>query len=301
MTNLNSVQDPAQLFFDWDFELGQTYDASAGIAFDIGIPGLGLETEGKVQASVGWTLAFGFGLNTKDGFYLDVGLDGDAESIGGKDHFDAASELRFDVDVSIPGGSITGKLGFLQLTAKDDTTDGDNLSTHLGATFAVDIFNKSNKSDTKLGFNELGKIGLDVGIAADAVVDLDMRLALNSDLVPGAATNFPSLVADFTLDWGVGDRATVEIIPIGDLDGSFLKDGLKSVYFEKVGLDLGSYFSDLIGPIVEKVQEVTEPIKPFLDFLTEPIPVISQLAGPTSLLDIAAMSGAINPGSTQGH
>jgi outer membrane protein OmpA-like peptidoglycan-associated protein/Ca2+-binding RTX toxin-like protein len=297
-TNLNEPGlDPADLFFDWDFELGDDYDASAGIAFDIGIPGLGLETEGKVEATVGWTLGFGFGLNTKDGFYLDVGLDGDAETTeDGKSHFDAASELRFDVDVGIPGGSITGKLGFLQLTAKDDSTDGDGLLTHLGATFAVDIFNKSNKSDTKLGFNELGKIGLDVGIAAEAVVDLDMRLALNSDLVPGAATNFPSLVADFTLDWGVGDRATVDIIPLGDLDGSFLKNGLKSVYFEKVGLDLGTYFSNLIGPIVETVQEVTEPIKPFLDFLTEPIPVISQLAGPTSLLDIAAMSGVVNPG-----
>ncbi|QSA97859.1 OmpA family protein [Methylococcus sp. EFPC2] len=289
LSNLSTEIDPKKVFFDWDFELGDSYDAGAGIGFDIGIPGLGLETEGAVNLTVGWTLAFGFGLNTTDGFYLDVGDDLDED-------FDGPNELTLDVDLTVPGGGITGKLGFLQLSAKDDVTDGDDLYTHLGASFAVDLFNSSNHADTKLGFNELGKLGLDVGIAAEAVVDLDMRLALSSDLVPSAPTNFPSVVADFTLQWGVGDRAAGQTISLADLDGSFLKNGLQSVLFEHVGLDLGSYFTDLIGPIASKVQEITEPVKPFLDFLTAPIPVISQLAGPTSLLDIAAMSGFVNPG-----
>jgi hypothetical protein len=181
------------------------------------------------------------------------------------------------VDVTVPGAGITGKLGFLQLDAWDDVDDGDGLHTHLGATLGVNIKNRSDtdlKKDEKLSFSELGRIGIDVGIGAEAVVDLGMRLSFSSDLVPSAPTNFPSLVADFTLDWSIGDRSTGVLQALGDLNGDFLQHGLQYVGFSHVGLDLGEFFSDLIGPIVNKVAEVTEPIKPFLDFLTTPIPVI---------------------------
>lgn len=277
-------------FLDWDFKLGSTLlNAGAGIGFDVGIPGLGLETKGEINLTIAWELAFGFGMNYDDGFYLDIG--DDADELGDDD-----VELQLDVDLTVPGGGITGTLGFLQLSAEDDTDDGDGLYTHLGATFGIDIFNKSVPSDTKLGFSELGKISIDAKIAAEAVVDLGMVLSLSSDLLPSAPTNFPSIVADFTLEWAVGNRNAGELISLGDLDGSFLKNGLQFVGFENVGLDLGSYLTDLIGPIANTITDITAPIKPFLDFLTEPIPVISDLAGPTSLLDIASMSGVVNPG-----
>ena len=272
----------ADSFIKWNFKLGgNLLNVGAGIGFDIGIPGLGLETEGDIKLDISWELALGFGITGTDGFYLDISDD---------------SELELNVDVTVPGASITGTLGFLQLTATDDTTDDDGLFTHLGATFGVNIKNGKDANDENLSFGELGKITLEVGIAAEAVVDLDMKLSLSSDLVPNADTNFPSVVADFTLVWSLGDRGAGELVSLSELDGGFLKNGLKYVGFDHVGLDLGSYFSDVIGPIVEKVQEITDPIKPFLDFLTAEIPVISQLAGPTTMLDIAAMSGMINPG-----
>jgi Ca2+-binding RTX toxin-like protein len=290
-TNFNQAGvDLEDVFFDWDLQLGSTLvDAGGGIDFDIGIPGLGLETKGDVELTIDWTLDFGFGLNYDDGFYFDVGDDGD-------ENYDDDTELELTVMASVPGAGITGRLGFLQIEAEDDTDDGDGLETHLTAVFGIDIKNGSSAGDTKLGFSELGNIDAEVGIAAEAVVDLGMRLALNSDLV-SAPTNFPSIVADFTLEWALGDTTpgSLELVPIQDLDGSFLKNGLQYVGFENVGLDLGSYFSELIGPIVNKIAEVTEPFKPFLDFLTADIPVISQLAGPTSLLDLAELSGTVNP------
>ena len=42
-----------------------------------------------------WSLEFGFGLNYPDGFFLDIG---------------SGDELQGDVDVSVPGGGITGTL-----------------------------------------------------------------------------------------------------------------------------------------------------------------------------------------------
>ncbi|MGH8429725.1 MAG: hypothetical protein ACREUF_04905, partial [Solimonas sp.] len=294
-TNIKTETDPSKVFFDWDIHMGGVLvNAGAGIGFDLGIPGLGLETEGSIQLDVDWQLDLGFGVNFDDGFYLDI-ADG--------------SELELTARVTTPGLGITGRLGFLQISAEENVEgdEGAGAETERGDTglavqFAIDILNRQNDADARLGFAELGRIGIDAKIAGRALADLAMELKLNSDLVPNPG-NFPSIVADFAFDWGLGtvdNPATPGDefvgVSLSDLDGGFLKNGLQFIGFHDVGLDLGKYFSDVIGPIVEKVQEITAPIKPFLDFLTEPIPVISDLAGPTSLLDIAAMSGLVNPG-----
>jgi len=44
-----------------------------------------------------------------------------------------------------------------------------------------------------------------------------------------------------------------------------LDGGLKLVEFRDVGLDLGSFLSDTVGPIVAKIQEITEPLQPIVD------------------------------------
>ena len=201
-------------------------------------------------------------------------------------------------------------MGFLQIEAEEnvEADEGADAETERGNTgitaqFAVDIINRQDETDDRLGFAELGRIGIDAKIAARALADLAMQLKLNSDLVPNPG-NFPSVVADFVLDWSIGtvdDTSTQGVdefsgVSLSELGDGFLKSGSLEIAFDDIGLDLGKYFSDVIGPIVDKVQEATAPIKPFLDFLTEPIPVISDLAGPTSLLDIAAMSGVVNPG-----
>src|SRR5262249_31142923 len=123
-----------------------------------------------------------------------------------------------------------------------------------------------------------------------------------------AETDFPSVVAEFVVDWNLGtpDSCTPgapesnDLVKLSDFvnnGGSFLSNGngLQFVGFKHIGLDLGSYFTNFIEPIAKKIQEYTAPIKPFLDFVTAPIPIISDLAGPTSLLDIAASSGEVSP------
>ncbi|MDX1431795.1 MAG: LEPR-XLL domain-containing protein, partial [Gammaproteobacteria bacterium] len=256
-------------FLQWNMLLGQTLTGlGTGIGFDIGLPGLGLETEGELDIELGWELDFGFGLNRDDGFYLDIS---------------DPSELEVFVDVTVPGAAITGRLGILQIEAFDN---GD---THLAATFGVNVVNRRDDTDEHLSFAELPSIGLEVGMAAEAIVDLGMELQLNSDLVPGADTNFPKVVADFFLDWGFGDVDTGTLEEISDL-GNILGDHLHLVEFRDVGLDLGTYISDVVGPIVAEVQKVTEPLQPIIDVITAPIPVISDLAGqPISLLDLAAV------------
>ena len=206
-----------------------------------------------------------FGIGDGKGFYLDLS---------------DADELRLDAEVTLPGAGLTGRLAVLQLDADDN---GD---TGLGVTIAVDIYEKDH-NDARVGIADFGNIRIDAGIAAEAIADLGMELQLNSDLVPGADTVFPKVVADFYFEWSLGDRDTGDLVSFGDI-GDSIQDGLKVVEFRNVGLDLGSFISEYVAPIVSVVQEITEPIQPLIDVITTPIPVISDLAGqPITILDIA--------------
>ncbi len=274
VSDTDPVPAPEDIFMQWNLQLGGTLlDAGTGIDFDIGVPGLGLETRGAVQATLDWQLDFGFGVDLKEGFYLDIA---------------DVNELELNLDVTLPGAGLTGRLAFLQLDADDN---GD---THLGVTLGVDIRNGRTPADTHLGFAQLGDISVDIGIAAEAIVDLGLELQLNSDLVPGADTVFPKIVGDFYLDWSIGNRSEGTLVGLGGL-GNAIEAGLHLVEFRDIGLDLGTFISDFLSPIVQEVQKVTEPLQPVIDVITAPIPVISDLAGsPISLIDIAGMTGYVN-------
>jgi Ca2+-binding RTX toxin-like protein len=345
-----SIQDIA--FLEWDFRLGQSLAAvDADIALDFGLPALGLEADGAIGLELGWDLELGFGLDFANGFYFDIG---------------SASELEVEIDVILPD-RLTGRLAFLQL-------DAINAGSGLGATFVVDVVNKSDAGDDKLSFGELGKLKLETGLAAEARALLDLQLKLNDELLADFASVFPTVMADFEFDWGIGsrgdvtlgflasaggvgtltrsdangsfatdgymadqiirvsgttggandgaykilevhdDRLVVELgqsqafvalagqsdvtilLDLSSLSGSILSDGLRLVEFRNVGLDLGSFISDFIQPVLGEIQKVTGPIQPVIDILTAPLPVLSDLGPPTTILDLARLTGAFDPG-----
>ncbi|MGA8049240.1 MAG: calcium-binding protein [Burkholderiales bacterium] len=130
--------DRSQVFMEWDLNLGSTLvNAPLDIGFDLGIPGLGLRTEGDLNINIDWALDLGFGLDFMDGFYLKT---------------DDPDELLFNAQVTLPGAGITGTLGFLGLEGHDATLDfgpyGEK-NTALGATFKVDISNVIANGDVQ--------------------------------------------------------------------------------------------------------------------------------------------------------
>jgi len=266
-TNIDEPGVPIrELFMQWDIQLGgNAVSAGTGIDFDLGIPGLGLETRGAVEVSVDWEVNFGFGIGGGKGFYLNLSN---------------PDELRLDIDVTLPGGGITGTLGILQIDA------ADNGNTGLGASIAIDLTTTTGE-DERVGITQFGNIRLNAGVAAEAHVDLGMELRLNNEFVPNAETAFPKITADFVLEWAIGDRDAGEFVSFGAL-GDSIQSGLKIVEFRNVGMDMGTFISNYVLPIVKEVQKITEPIQPLIDVLTTPIPVISDLSGrPTTLLDLA--------------
>ncbi len=288
--NLANVSDVKDAEIWWKMKIGQNLvDAGADIGFDIGVPGLGLKTEGDINLNLTWELDLGFGLSGKDGFFFFINDDDELL-------------LKFNV---VADAALTGSLGFLQFTAENKNVGGDAATTHLSATIGVDLYNKSDKigpphaPDERLGLSELGNLRFDVGVAADASVELGMTLGLTGD-----QGSFPEIQADFFLDWALpdGDPIAQGIQPISlfnpPADFSFgrsIQDGLKTVEFRNVGLDLGTYISNVVKPILEKIQDITEPVQPIIDIVTTPLPVLSDLGLDITLLDIAKMTGLVNP------
>ena len=281
-TNLADDQLPTfdELFIQWNVRLGQAPTAiGTNLDLDLGIPGLGFEANGPLGVELGWELALGFGLSGTEGFYFDIDNGGQAE-------------LMVDVDVVLPD-SLTGQLAFLQLNAL-------NVGSALGATFAIDVGKSGNQGNaSRLGFTELGNLDLTPQIAANATADFDLTLQLNSDLIPGASAVFPTLKSDFLLEWALGDRVTDPdnkvFEDLSSITGSVIQAGLETVAFTDVELDLGLFISDFVAPILEQVQSVTEPVQPVVDILTTPLPVISDLGPPVTLLDLAGIFGKVNP------
>ncbi|MBI4325898.1 MAG: LEPR-XLL domain-containing protein, partial [Chloroflexi bacterium] len=234
-----------------------------GIDFDMGLPGLGLDVDGNVTAKLGWDFRFGFGVSKTDGFYFDTAA---------KDNSGAPiPELLIDLEVGIPGLSATGRLGFLQLAVTDDAAS----PTHFGGKFTVDIKDPHN-DNSRLTFSEMAS-GLSFRSLIDprltAVADVNLKTVVSF----GSGAKFPSIHSDLNLDW------TFDSVDLGDKSKPL---GSKpTVAFNHVRLDLGSFLSDLLGPIVSQIQQVLQPIQPVLDILTTPLPVLSDLPATRAFLD----------------
>lgn len=233
------------------------------IDFDIGVPGFGLEVDGNVELAIGFDLQFGFGLNRDDGFYFNSSATGEHP------------ELRIFIEARIPELHVGGRLLFLQLDVSDDAED----PSHVSGEFVVDLMDPNR--DGKLTFAEMSSSGLDF----EDVVDFDLRadIEVNLDLAASFGGNaaFPRLLAEFRLGW----EWTLD-------DGA----GELQVQFTNIYLDLGTYISDFLAPILEKIRSVTEPLQPIIDIVTTPIPVISDLAGQdVTFLDLAEAFGLLEP------
>ena len=69
--------------------------------------------------------------------------------------------------------------------------------------------------------------------------------------------------------------------------GSFSFGEAPEIEFENVSVDLGSFFTQFVDPVLTEVKKITEPLDPVISFLTDPLDVVSDLRGEdTSVLDL---------------
>lgn len=262
--------------FEFALDLEGEYELGFGDV-DLGLPVLGLEIDDELTAAFAWSLFLGMGVNLNQGFYFKLAPD-DGE------------EIALDLSVSLPD-EVQANLGFLTATATNHNA-GDYQDFF--ARFAADL--DDGGGDGKLTFSEIPNADLDVGFGARVDLDLGLSLGFSDEIDLGLDTLgslFPSIGTDLSLQWGFGSQDI-----FGDIvDFATALPENAAVVMDNITLNVGSFLSDVLSPVVDIIQTIVGPFDPLLDILTSPIPVISDLAGQDiSLLDIAAQFGYLNQG-----
>ncbi len=286
-SDLNLSLGPGQLKITLDCDDGLQVDlrikksldiVNSNVALDIGVPGFGLSIDGKVQLKLSFDFKLRFGLNKTDGFYFvtDSGKGWvDSNHNGLPDLGETDAEIFVGFEASIPNLKAAGQLAFLTLEASD-------MGSMFRGGFEVDI--KDPNGDGKLTFAELGSSG-SIGDLIDANLGADAKVRLHLTGGFGTGGKFPKVAADFLLDWQ------------WSLNGGA---GEPSIRFENVGLDLGSYISDFLLPVLQKIHDVVAPFEPIVDIVTAALPIFSDLAGhPVTLLDLWEALGYLSPTSRE--
>ncbi|MGK7961944.1 right-handed parallel beta-helix repeat-containing protein, partial [Crocosphaera sp.] len=255
------------------------YTLSQEIGFDIGLPGLNLSVEdsSSIDINLGYEFQLGFGISRQQGVYLTT---------------DVEDELLINLEASIPDLEAVGNLGFLEVKITDEdgdqnpdndgiNVDGDEYdpSSFIGQ-FKVDIVDPGN-NDNRLTFSELSSglfsgSFLDAEVTGEADINLDLETSFNGN------DTLPRLFTDLHIDW---------LFDPSQPDYDSILGNLPTFNFGNIYLDVGTFLNDFISPIVDNIRSVLEPVDELIETLTTPIPIISDVLGDTTLLDLARYFG----------
>src|SRR5439155_21724840 len=166
-------------------------------------------------------------------------------------------EIKLMVDVTAPGLTFAGSLGFLKLNAADH-------GTHLSGELDVDLQDGPD-ADTKLRVPELSSAPQ---LIKTAKISGDTHLDLLTSVDFGSGV-FPSLGANLVVDWQFKD---VDLLTLNHLKNF---GSPPSVEFRNVTLDLGSFMSKFLAPVLRTINDVLEPIRPILNALRTRVPLLS--------------------------
>lgn len=244
--DLPSYNLPGKDRVTFGLKLGQSVTTGSDVKFDLGLPALGFDMNAGVSLTTAWTYSFGFGLDVREGFFLDTS---------------AAQELAVTVDAKLNGGA-TAKLGFLQF---DASTIANKLNG-LNASFAINVKDPGN--DGRLSFADLASPAFSAAGLFQTVITGAAGVNLKLVGSVGGSAMVPRLLADFKAEWAYSSAK-----PNGD----------PKVGFSNVQLDIGRLATEFVVPIVTKIRNVLQPTRQLLHksegFLRQPMPVLSQLLG----------------------
>ncbi len=242
----------------------------ANIPLDIGIPGLALKAgpsgepgSDGISLKLGYALHFKVGLSKQDGFFVNT-----HDGWGSDDK--AHPELQVGLNFDLPGDMLA-ELAFLKI----HITKQPGAGKLFAGAFQIDLKSTAGEASCWTGsgaactgdeskvltFADLG----DTDIGDLFGISLKGAFGIDWDIVADADAALPGVRANFKLTWAFDN----------DAPNAF---DAPDIAFEKVGINAGSFFQGLLGPIVKEVKRVTGPIQPVMDTLYAPIPVLSDLS-----------------------
>ncbi len=272
----------------WEYDPGRPEDPNGpelveNVPLDLGIPGLSLRASsasgaGGLEASLDYGFRVRLALDKTAGVVLLT------ENEGGKAEAYVEAGARL---VDQEGSDLQAELAVLQVGV--DKKDAD--SVEVGGEFFVDLVGE----DMEVGGTTTEALPLDrlvtapgdvIDLGASFGVDIDWHLdaapAIDGQTLPGIAT-------DFCLKWAVGrdggscadgspgDSTVDEASPeFGDPTSS--APGAPSIAFTDISLDLGTFVESQLGPAIDSVNEAIDPLRPVIETLYAPIPVLTDLS-----------------------
>ena len=226
---------------------------------DLSLPNLGLRTTGNAQTTLAHQFNFTAGLDGA-GFYVAT-----------------APGMTFKVttDTKLPGFTGTADIASLRLHAEDHAAQ----PTDFVGEFQLTL--KDPGSDGRLRIGELG------GDLVDATFSGNGGLRLDLDSILPASAAMPQFGTDLGITWAFANAV------VNPADNNTTFGSAPDVRFNNNTLNLGSFFGSFAGRALNEITRVTGPLKPVIDVLTTPIPILSDLGSTkVTLLDFAGLQPA---------
>jgi len=173
---------PGEALFQ--IQLGATIEQSIPLNDSLGPKALNLEVDGEIDIDFTWAINLGLGVSVNDGFFVEVDPN--------------QPELSVILDVGFaPGTTLTGRLGFLEMTLTDQ-------GTMLNAELEIDLLPDAGASRVTFAQLVAGEVGdvLDVTFNGNAVVAVQAELGTTF-----AGGIIPTLSTDFDFEWKLNSSA----------------------------------------------------------------------------------------------
>ncbi|MFL0770921.1 MAG: hypothetical protein AB8B36_13795, partial [Prochlorococcus sp.] len=266
---------------DVGFNFSDIYElGSIPLDADFGLPGLGLQSQGNLDAEFSYdaNLIFSFPrdgepvLITSSENEADTATSDSKDATAACEASDGYTNLCANFTTNLLSGfSLTGGLGFLQLDAVNQPSvndkvqiGGDPASTEMQVNFNLDLSGGAGAQEEtddrgELTFSEL--IDSDTNledlfqyeISGDAAMSFDVTTSVNgSAAIPSFSFDLSSLLPLF--DYSNTEETEKE-------------ENETDIYFDNIQLDLGSYITQMLDPIVGGIDDILNPLYPIVDAL----------------------------------
>ncbi|MFN2561456.1 MAG: hypothetical protein ABR571_09215, partial [Jatrophihabitans sp.] len=297
---------------------------TASTPLNIGVPGLSLaaatqddgtpDPDQALSVKLGWKIHLKMGLDLHRGFFV--------ETQDSKD-----PEIALGVAISLPK-AIQANISFLKINLCDfnsDQTYGAGKSCPFTPIVPTDVHRTAGAAKPLFA----GEFGLDLhtptatktafsspaftvnddaanditlanltnlaGLKKLVTVGLSAKVHIDWDFQALADAALPGVGGEFKLDWQWGSTLgapTVATDTGKDAAPPVDSSNAPDISFNNVYISAGGFLSGVLRPIIKEVQQFTSPLKPVIDTLYAPIPVLSDLShlaggGDVTLISIA--------------
>jgi len=210
----------------------------------LGIPGLGLTSSGSIDAD----LKFDAGIGLHIPFSTQNGMDINLDLAEDKTFISAELELNLSDDFSFNGG-----LGFLSFQGVNIGPE----STGMNAIFDVTLDKDPSKS--LLSYKDL--IAGDFDLGDYVAFGIDDASSAQLGISATAYTSAKAVMPNVDL------KLTTDLSPIFSAIDSGYSNGNSqyTISLDDISLDIGSFATDMLSPVLETIGDILNPIRPLVD------------------------------------